>query len=272
MAEALIFDQKSRFDSGLSRAGLLPCSRQPGMIMDQAAKLAVFQAQVLNARSLKTTLRQVHRCVNDALRSNDQARVSAFTKTYALLFCSWAEANFSRIIHTPYGFEIDEIAQIQAAKGEGIAAAWKKAVELGLRHLDAKRGNFQPNTKQKLSEVIELHVFDPSLFRNKLAHGQWSVALNRRNDSVEADRTAQIAALTVVQVSSWIRGHELMAEAVEALIESPRKAFMRDWYQYVVDLEASIIAAEQRTLQEHVQKLLEKDARTGAKAKRHAPH
>ena len=39
IAEALIFDQKSRFDSGLSRAGLLPCSRQPGMIMDQAAKL-----------------------------------------------------------------------------------------------------------------------------------------------------------------------------------------------------------------------------------------
>lgn len=63
-----------------------------------------------------------------------------------------------------------------------------------------------------------------------------------------------------------------MSDAVEALIESPRKAFMRDWYQYVVDLEASIIAAEQRTLQQHVQNLLEKDARTGAKAKRHAPH
>ncbi|WP_189381883.1 hypothetical protein [Gemmobacter nanjingensis] len=242
------------------------------MTMDQAAKLAVFQSQVQNARSLKTALLQVHRCVNEALRSNDQARVSAFTKTYALIFCSWAEANFSKIIHTPYGFEIDEIRQIQEAKGEGIASAWKKAVDLGLRHLDAKRGSFQPNTKKKLFEVIDRHVFDPSLCRNKLAHGQWTVALNRQNDAIQADLTAQIAALDIVRVSSWIRGHELMAEAVEALIESPRKAFMRDWYQYVVELEAAIIAAEQRTLQQHVQKLIAKDVRTGAREKRSAPN
>ncbi len=268
MAEALIFDQKSRFDSGLSRAELLPCSRQPVMTMDQAAKLEIFQAQVQNARSLKTALRQVHRCVNDALRSNDEAGVSAFTKTYALLFCSWAEANFSKIIHTPYGFEIDEIEEIQRAKGDGIAAAWKKAVDLGLRHLDAKRGSFQPNTKKKLFEAIDLHVLDPSLFRNKLAHGQWTVALNRKNDAVQAERTKQIAAMDVVQVSSWMRGHELMAEAVEALIESPHKAFMRDWYQYVVELEENIIRSKQRTLQQHKQKLIDKDARTGARAKR----
>ncbi|MDF2232413.1 hypothetical protein P2H44_07580 [Albimonas sp. CAU 1670] len=237
--------------------------------MDQSAKLAIYQAQVQNARSLKTALRQVHRCVNDALRSNDQARISAFTKTYALLFCSWAEANFSKIIHTPYGFEIDEIEQIQRAKKKGIAAAWKKAVDLGLRHLDAKRGSFQPNTKKKLYDIIDLHVFDPSLFRNKLAHGQWSVALNQQNDAIEAERTSQIAAMDVVQISSWIRGHDLLAEAIEALIESPRKAFMRDWHQYVVKLEENIRAVERRTLQQHVQNLLNKDARTGARAKRH---
>ena len=189
MVEALTIGQKSRFDSGLSRAGLSPGFRQPGKSMDQEAKLTVYQAQVENVRSLKVSMRQVHRSVNDALRSNDQACVSTFTKTYALLFCAWAEANFSKVLHTPYGFEVDEIEQVKRAKGNGIAPAWKKAVELGLRHLEAKRGSFRPNARKKLYELIDSHVFDPSLLRNKLAHGQWVVALNRENNALQEDLT-----------------------------------------------------------------------------------
>ncbi len=263
--------QESRFDSGLSRSGLVSRSRQPGTIMDQESKLAVFQAQVKNVRSLKISLRQAHRSVNDALRSKDQVRASTFTKVYALLFCSWSEANFSKVIHTPYGFEIDEIVQVQRAKSDGIAAAWKKAVELGLRHLDAKRGSFQPNARRKLRELIDGHVFEPSLLRNKLAHGQWAVALNRKNNAVQDELTKQIDDLNIVRVRSWIKGHEMMADAVETLIESPQKAFIRDWYQYVVDIEEAIVEAEQRTLQQHVQNLMEKEARTGAQEKRRIP-
>jgi hypothetical protein len=64
------------------------------------------------------------------------------------------------------------------------------------------------------------------------------------------------------------RRHKLLADLVEHLIESPKKAFMRDWYRYVVDIEAQMIESEQRTLQEHVCRLLEKDRATGAQAKR----
>ena len=236
--------------------------------MDHAAKLAIFRAQTENVQSLKTAMRQVHRSINDALRANDQPRVGAFTKTYALLFCGWAEANFSKVLHTPYGFEIDEIEQVQAAKTNGIAAAWKKCVQLGLRHLDAKRGSFKPNTQKKLEEIIDRHVFDPSLLRNKLAHGQWVVALNRENVAVQNDLTAKISALDVVAISAWIDGHRLLADLIEHLIESPKKAFMRDWYQYVVDIENEMLESEQRTLKEHIRKLLAKDQATGAKAKR----
>src|SRR5580698_4066295 len=105
--------------------------------MDHTAKLAIFESQTQNVLSLKTAMRQVHRAINDALRANDGPRSEAFTKIYALLFCAWAEANFSKVLHTPYGLEIDEIEQIQAAKADGITAAWKKCVQLGLRHLDA---------------------------------------------------------------------------------------------------------------------------------------
>lgn len=238
--------------------------------MDQAAKLKVYQAQVDNVRSLKTAMRQVHRSINDGLRANDEPRCAAFTKMYALIFCGWAEANFSKVLHTPYGFDLDEIAQVQRAKSDGIASAWKKCVALGLRHLDVKRGNFKPNAHKKLDELINNHVFDPSLLRNKLAHGQWIIALNRDNDAIQINMTNEIQELSITKIESWIKCHNLLSELVENLIESPKKAFVRDWYQYVTNIEAQIIEAEGRTVEEHTRRLLLKFENTGARAKRGA--
>lgn len=236
--------------------------------MDQNARLAIFQAQVTNVRSLLAAMRQVHRSVNTALRANDQPAARAFTKIYALLFCAWAEANFSKVIHTPHGLDLDEIAQVQAAKDAGIGPAWKKCVELGLRHLDVKRGSFKPNARKKLEEAIDAHVFDPSVLRNKLAHGQWIIALNRDNDAVQGELTKTIEDLDVVKISGWLACHELLAGLVEHLIESPKKAFMRDWHEYVINLEERMSEAELMTLADHVARLRGKDARTHAREKR----
>jgi hypothetical protein len=136
--------------------------------MDYDSKLSVYRAQVENVKSLHKAMRQVHRSINAGLRDNDQTAVEAFTKIYALLFCAWAEANFSKVIHTPHGFELDEIDQINRAKMKGVSDAWKKCADLGLRHLDSKRGSFQPNAKQKLNVAIDNYVLDPSVLRNRL--------------------------------------------------------------------------------------------------------
>jgi hypothetical protein len=236
--------------------------------MDQQARLAVYQSQTRNVRALRTAMRHAHRLINAALRGNDDAATEALTKMYAMLFCAWAEANFSKVLHTPHGFELNEIAQVQAAKEQGIRDAWKTCVALGLRHLDAQRGNFLPNAQQRLGAAIDAHVFDPSLLRNKLAHGQWVVALNRSNEAIQPDLTARIASLDIVVVSGWIQAHQLLAELVENLIESPKRAFMRDWYQYVVNLDAAMTDAQTRTLASHKARLRAKDHATGAAAKR----
>ena len=141
-------------------------------MMDRTAQLEVYRAQTTNVKALQTAMRQLRHSINRSLRANDAPAVEVFTKFYALAFCAWSEANFSKLLHTPHGFSLDEIAQVQRAKADGISAAWKKCVELGLRHLDVDRGSFKPNAKQKLDAIITQHVFDPSLLRNKLAHGQ----------------------------------------------------------------------------------------------------
>lgn len=237
--------------------------------MDQKQRLAIFEAQTKNVRGLKSAMKQVHRSINVALRTDQNATAQELTKVYALLYCGWAEANFSKIIHTPYGFELTEIAQIKQYAGSdgrmvkrSVVEAWRKSVELGLRHLDAqKRGSFQPNAKKKLFEAIDAHVFDPSLLRNKLAHGQWAVALNRTNDRVQQKLTDKISRLTIVDVMAWVQAQNLLAGMVETLIESPKKSFMRDWYEYVVEIETQIREAERRTLAEHIKLLKSKSAK-----------
>jgi hypothetical protein len=170
---------------------------------------------VANVRSLQTAIKQVRRAINAALRSNNRHTSEAFTKVYALLFCAWAEANFSKVIHTPYGFSLDEIAQVKKAKSNGIGNAWKKSVELGLRHLDTTRGSFGPNAQRKLETAIDDYVFDPSVLRNKLAHGQWVVALNSDNDAIQEEHTATLAKLDLVIIDGWVVGHDLLAGVVE---------------------------------------------------------
>src|SRR4051794_19046606 len=101
--------------------------------MDNAQKLAIYQAQIINVRAIESSILHVRRSTNAALRTNDLPTAASLTKIYAVLFCSWAEVNFSKVIHTPYGFDLDEIEQVQSKKSEGIRAAWKKSVELGIR-------------------------------------------------------------------------------------------------------------------------------------------
>lgn len=237
--------------------------------MDSNAKLAVFKAQVENVRSLDSAIKQVKRAINAELRSNNQAAVDSFTKIYVLLFCSWAEANFSKVIHTPHAFNSDELAQIKIVKDQlGISEGWKKCVELGARHLEMKQGSFKPNALKLLNETIGSYVFDPSLIRNKLIHGQWKIALNRRNDNENPDYTKKILDLHTIKITGWYECHKLLASLVEVLAESPRKAFVRDWYSDTITLKEKMQESDNKTIERHTTLVRAKDARTDARRKR----
>jgi hypothetical protein len=231
--------------------------------MNDQQKLAVFRAQVTNVRSLESGIRQIRRSINFGLKRRDDPYVAAHTRLYGITFCAWAEANFSKVIHTPYGFTTDEIVQIQKQKQNGISGAWKKAVQLGLRYLTAKSGNFRPNAQRKLEQAIDRHVFEPSLLRNKLAHGQWAVALNRTNDAIEPVMTGQVRSLSITEIDGWLTCHRELAHLVETLIESPKRAFYRDWYGIVARLEERMEEAERRSLADHVAKLRRKATAAG---------
>jgi hypothetical protein len=219
--------------------------------MDRAAQHTIFQAQTANVRSLLSVQKRMNRQANHALRRGNAADLDMYTKLMALLFCAWSEANLSKLIHTPYGFELSEIADIKSAWRLNIEAAWLKTIELGL----AKVATPPPNASNQLHSLVKDFVVEPAGIRNKVAHGQWSVALNKRGSSLNPDLTSKLAELSIVDIQIWFRSSSLLSEVVEALIESPESAFHRDFATKLSDLEAFRLRSAAFTVSSKIQKL-----------------
>lgn len=228
--------------------------------MNYASALEIFNAQAKNVRTLKLAIHHLNRSINYDLRSGDRVSVSVHTKVLALTFSAWAEARFSQLIHTPHGFTLDEIAQIKTAHQQhGLESGWRRCLDLALRKVSgSSKGSEIPNKRQKIWEIIMTYIIEPSLLRNKIAHGQWQEALNRNNDARNQDFTDKLNDLNVITITIWIKAYEYIAKIIEDLIESPNRAFRRDYWLHLTELENFLEKSKQWTLESKIQKLKHK--------------
>jgi hypothetical protein len=67
----------------------------------------------------------------------------------------------------------------------------------------AAGAGFRQNRRQEIERLVKEHVVEPSLIRNKIAHGQWEIALNRNNSAVNPAITAAIQQLDIVVIDRW---------------------------------------------------------------------
>jgi len=206
--------------------------------MNQKARLEIFQAQTANVRRLECAVSHVRRAIHHAMRKHDQPAEEAHSLVYALLYCAWLEAFFSKLIHTPYGFSIEEIEQISDKQDRhGIHEAWCKCVELGLQRVQGSRLGDIANMRKKLLEFIAAYVLEPAVLRNKIAHGQWQVALNRERTGVNEQITAELAHLDIITTDKRRLVAARLASIVEALIDSPKRHFRKAYWDELTHLE-----------------------------------
>ena len=220
-------------------------------------RLKIFEAQTANARELQLTWKNLNRQINASILSGDERSTKTLTRLLAVVYCAMAEVYFSKVIHIPYGLNLDHMEQIKVAGKNNTVNGWKKCVELALRNVEGK-SNYAPNVKKKLDFLIDRYIFDPSLIRNKLAHGQWATALNRENTATNSDITSEIADLCVVELYRRKAALEKMADILEDLISSPRKAQPRDYWSHITALEKDQEVMSAWTFQKKVDDLFKK--------------
>jgi hypothetical protein len=220
-------------------------------------RLDVFKAQTKNVRSLELAWGDINRQINASILTKNEKALITFTRLFAVVYCAIAEAYFSKIIHTPYGLELDELRQIKASGASNVKAGWLKCVELAVRKIKGK-SNHAPNVRKKLDRLIHDYIFDPSLIRNKLAHGQWTIALNRENTSTNGEITKSINELDVVEIYRRKKALEIISNIIEDIIESPTRAHPRDYWAHITSLENDLNKMKSWNLEKKRSALLKK--------------
>lgn len=230
--------------------------------MTNEEKLAIFRAQTTNVRAFEGAWRAIKRSIHSALAKEDQSSARTHTRLLALTYSAWAEALLSKLIHTPYGFNTDEINQIKLAGKNGISNCWRKCIQLALLRVEASKSGHLHNVGQTLNRLVQEFVEDPSLLRNKLAHGQLVVALNRDNTAVNNDLTSEINDLDVVKIDRLRDALQGLSDIVEAIIESPQKGALRDYWKLHLAITNRLEQTANYSLADKVQFLKAKRART----------
>ena len=199
----------------------------------------VYAASVENVDELRKRAKNVKRMINTALRNGKSYEVETLTKVYSMMYSSFAEGEFIKMIHTPHGFDDnksvhdDKIKQI--LNGRNLEEKWKKCMEFALAYLD-KDGE-TANKKQKLERILQEYILNPSFIRNKIAHGQLKKCLNNECTRVNEYMTEKMNNLDYTQIDRYFTIYDKFSMIIEDLIESPEKAHYRDYYARLVDLE-----------------------------------
>ncbi len=226
--------------------------------------IEIFKASVLNVRELKEQRKNLNRFVNQSIKHNENASFAALTKLYALLYSSFAEVCFLKIIHTPYGFSDDYINQISSQRN--LDQKWLKCLELAFSRVNqiGNAGEIQ-NKKKTLTQYILKYVIEPSQLRNKIAHGQWKAALNSENTAINQATTDKINNLDFVKIDILFTVYEKISQAVEDLIESPHRAHFNSFYNHMSELETFVSETENWNLKSKILALKSKFDRIKSK-------
>lgn len=230
--------------------------------MTGSEKLEVYRCQTENLRELEKTWKQLQRSINHALIKNDNPSLENHTKLQALVFCAWSEVSFSKLIHTPYGFTTSEIIQIKSVASRNLGDGWLKCLDMGLRRVkNPAKSNYIQNIRKRVAKIINDYVILPRMIRNKVAHGQWTYALNSENTRLNKDMTANINSLNTVQLSLWKDVFTGLSNIIEALIESPNRSFHRDYWHEISNIEETIAIKNGYSVEQKREMLKEKVAR-----------
>ena len=204
--------------------------------MPDSSTYTFYQAYVTNVKDFQIAESEIRRTINKALKTNKELSIKIYTKVYALLYSTYSESAFMKMILTPYGF--DQIHVDEILNQKSIKEKWSKCLDLAfIKFSESQKGSEIPNKKLQLKRIIEEYVVNPSVIRNKIAHGQLTIALNKSNTNLNSDLTNEIFLLDFVSINKWFTINKYLTKIIEDLIESPNIAHHNHYYTVYQELE-----------------------------------
>lgn len=212
--------------------------------------LAVYMAQSENVRYLHKVIAGLQKEINFDIKRSNEFQVKVKAKILAIVYSAWSEAQFLQIAYTEKGFLYSEIIKILGKKKErGIAEGWKFMIKMALAKVGDAATNKDLNKRlAKLVKLVQEFIEEPSIIRNKLAHGQWVNALDRDNSKINKALSDQINCLDPVVILKKVEIHKFLGFIVRDLVQSPTAGFHRHYWTNIVNLEAYMVKTKKWTL------------------------
>lgn len=227
---------------------------QPSLVSTPTPR-SVFSIQSKNVKELEKAWKQGTRLINESLRTNDRDAIAIQTKLMALLFSSYTEAIFSKLIHTPYALQQIEIDNLKAVFKRNSYKGWIECLKLVSNTIPNKPHAYILNVISDITNLINNYIKEPSEVRNRMVHGQWVIALNTNNTQENADISAKIKALDIVTLTRYKKSFTLMSLIIEDLVESPHKAHINTYQTKITNFNIEQIKMATWTLADRVASL-----------------
>jgi len=210
--------------------------------------------QSRNVRYLKKVQKNITMDINHYLIKNDSFKVGIKTKLFSLLYSALSEAQFTQILHTPFGFQHSEILKIQNQRS--LVGSWHFMLDIALQKVGDWKTNKDLETRRTtLKKIIREYIEKPQELRNKIAHGQWIHALNSNNTKENPDTTLRITGLDVVKITIWFEVHQFLCFIIRDLIQSPQKGFHNNYWTNMANLEEFLKKSQSWTLEKRMENL-----------------
>lgn len=185
---------------------------------------SVFSSQVENLKLLESAWSHLRRSVNQAYTRNDLQHAKIQTKLMALLFCAYSESIFLKLIYTPNALSQSQINSILAAAKNNVYSGWISCIEVSCSRVNDVEEPEMKEFKKTLKSLVDEYIKEPSLVRNKIAHGQWAVALNSKNTKPNQELTNALENLDIVKLQVMYNSISSLFSIMQDLISSPNNA------------------------------------------------
>ena len=237
--------------------------------MKKLNEMTPYEAYVENVKILKKNRNVLKKLFNTILLTNNQDEIKLLTIEYAMLYSTYVEASFHKLIFTPdklLDSQINSILKVRAKvknrkvkTGEiyasSIETQWNKFFEICLNKLknDTNKGNIA-NREKQIKTIFDEYISEKIYVRNKIAHGQWGVALTNDGTSVNHNIDINNMIDDFVRIDISFNVFDKFENILEDLLKSPR-TFFSQYYKNIEELNEYITKTKDWKLESKIIKL-----------------
>jgi hypothetical protein len=194
---------------------------------------ALYDVHSRNLAAVDRGTNRIKRAANRAVAQWQLATAGDLTKIYALLLAAKLEVRLRKLMYEAPAFTDAQRRAITNEESQD--QQWLRAIDeafkrrYGVRRLSGKSLDVTPRVRRDvLREAVKKDLAPIMRLRNRLAHGQWAVALTNAGDAVSKELDDVLGGLNVLDLKHQERLIDRLGDAISDLAVS-RRTFERDF-------------------------------------------